>query len=41
MFLVDARVQFECVQGIRSDIESELVEKCRDVQMSQFLFFFF
>jgi hypothetical protein len=32
MVLIDVRVPFEHVQAIRSNIEPESVEKCRDVQ---------
>jgi hypothetical protein len=34
--LADARVQSEHVQVIRSDIEAESVENCKDVEMSKF-----
>jgi hypothetical protein len=36
MVLVDVGVRPEHVQVIRSNIGLESVEKCRDVQMSQF-----
>jgi hypothetical protein len=41
MVLVDLRAPFEHVQVIRSNVGSELVEKCRDVQNEPISFFFF